>query len=96
MKTNDLINKHLTEERAAAKALRVFYIVAAIVMAAGIILLIYYKAWRDLGWACAVLNFTIGAACHEGQIVDLCTCVLDNTTDDLDTNLENAKKEEIE
>lgn len=98
MKTNDLIND-LWEERAGAKMLRAFYIIAAIIVVANIILLTYNKLWRDwcdLVWDCAVLCFIIGAVCRESRIIDVCTRIIDNTTDDLDTNLENAKKEEIE
>lgn len=94
MKTNDLINKHLKEERAAAKAFRVFYIVAAVINAAGIILLICYKLWHDLWLLFAIFNFTIALACNKGQIVDLYTYIIDMTN--ADTNLENAKREEIE
>ena len=94
MKTNDLINKHLKEERAAAKKLRVFYIVAVVVLAAGIIILICNKQWRDLGYVVAILNFTIIAAYNKGQIVDLYTCIIDMRN--VDTILENAKREEIE
>lgn len=94
MKTNNSIN-NLREERALAKVLRVFYIIAAVIYAAGIIFLICNKLWQDLCWGGIVLAFTITAACDKSEIIDLCTRTID-TADDLDTNLENAKREEIE